>query len=135
MAEQPATDLGKRQDSRDTAVAFGIQVMTTVAQPLDDSVPRGSMKKRCRGGIADKRVPTRSVARFHALDGATVGGRTIVRAIKHVASPQCAQSSAARSGTTGYTVGAEWMNTRSMRSNRKSRMSRSSRDSMRARLR
>src|SRR5690348_6372231 len=135
MAEQPAADLGKRQDARDSAVAFRIQIMTTMSQPLDDSAPCGSMKKGCRSGIADKRVPTLRVAGFHALDGATVGGGTIVRAIKHVASPQCAQSSAARSGTTGYTAGAEWMNSRSMRSNRKSRMSRSSRDSMRSRLR
>src|SRR6185437_4086794 len=87
MAEQPTADFGERQYAGDDAVPFRVQIMATVAEPFDDFAPGGTMEKRGLRRARDKCVPKRFLTPIQAFDDTGIGGKTVVRVVRHAASP------------------------------------------------
>jgi len=64
VTEQPAPDLGKRQDAADRTIALGKQVMRLVSEgPLEHQAPLRQMEERPLLARAHERVPGRGIGR------------------------------------------------------------------------
>ena len=69
VAEKPAPDMGKRQDSPDTGGVLRIEKMGRMPENLtDDLLPRRTMEEGRFGAIIDKRVPAQCARRVGLIE-------------------------------------------------------------------